>query len=203
MFRLVESIRVREGQIHNLGYHQARATRSLRELYGYAGAFRLDELISRENIPPHGLFKCRICYSLEENVPVFSVEFVPYHVPVIRSLKVVTADDHFTYRHKYLNRRGIDDLYAQRASCDDVLIIKAGKVTDCSFSNVVFRRGAVWYTPDKPLLQGTMRQKLLDHERIVIADIGVEDLNSFETCKPINAMLGFDAPEIEVSRIVF
>lgn len=203
MFRLVESIRVHEGQVHNLGYHQARAVRALRELYGFKGAFRLEEIISPENIPPHGLFKCRICYSVEGDAPVFAVECVPYQLPGIRSLKVVTAGDDLAYRYKYLDRREIDHLYAQRGFCDDVLIIKAGKVTDCSFSNIVFRREGVWYTPDEPLLEGTMRQKLLDHGRIVVAEIGVEDLYSFETCKPINAMLGFEAPEIEVSRIVF
>ncbi len=202
MFLLVESIRLKDGQFHNLGYHQARMVRSLKELFGYAGKLSLEAVLDGENIPQAGVYKCRICYEVHANRLVHAVEFLPYPYPRLRSLKVVT-DDEIEYRHKFTNRNRFDFLWRQKGACDDVLIIRQGAVTDCSFANIAFRRGETWFTPADPLLHGTMRRKLLDHERVVEADIRVEDLGSFETWKPVNAMLGFDAPEIEVSDIVF
>jgi hypothetical protein len=47
-----------------------------------------------------------------------------------------------------------------------------------------------------------MRQFLLDAAEIKEQPVTVQDIPSFKSFRLINCMLGFDGPEIEVSRIV-
>lgn len=90
----------------------------------------------------------------------------------------------------------------QKQSCDDILIVKNGFVTDSSISNIIFFDGYKWVTPDTPLLKGTMRQFLLEAAEIKEETITVQNLTTFTSFRLINAMLGFDGPEIDVSKIV-
>ena len=89
---------------------------------------------------------------------------------------------------KYADRCLINTLFAQRGSCDEIIIIKNGKVTDCSIGNLIFRQGEKWYTPDTPLLLGTQREKLLQEGKIQERTIFQEDIVNFDEIKIINAM---------------
>ena len=127
---------------------------------------------------------------------------MPYEPRAVRRVKVV-EDDQITYSFKYVNRDAINRLFDQRGACDDVLVVKQGKVTDCSYSNIVFRKGSEWVTPSAPLLEGIMRQQLIDQNKIKVREIEKSEIRSFLSFKLINAMLRFDGPEIDVSNIVF
>jgi 4-amino-4-deoxychorismate lyase len=129
------------------------------------------------------------------------VEFVPYQPKQISSLKLV-ENDNISYDLKYKDRSDIDKLFERKDGCDDILIIKKGKVTDASFANIVFRKGKDWYTPWSALLRGTMRQSLIENEKITEEEIQMSDIKSFTTFRLINAMLEFEGPEIDVSNIV-
>ena len=89
---------------------------------------------------------------------------------------------------KYSDRSLINKLFDQRGSCDEIIIIKNGKVTDCSIGNLIFRQGKKWYTPDSPLLLGTQREKLLQEGKIQERTIFQEDIVNFDEIKIINAM---------------
>ena len=89
---------------------------------------------------------------------------------------------------KYSDRSLINTLFAQRGTCDEIIIIKNGKVTDCSIGNLIFRQGKKWYTPDSPLLLGTQREKLLQEGKIQERTIFQEDIVNFDEIKIINAM---------------
>ncbi|HHF3814093.1 TPA: aminotransferase class IV [Haemophilus influenzae] len=91
---------------------------------------------------------------------------------------------------KYSDRSLINTLFAQRGACDEIMIIKNGKVTDCSIGNLIFRQGKKWYTPDTPLLLGTQREKLLQEGKIQERTIFLEDIVNFDEIKIINAMNG-------------
>ena len=79
-------------------------------------------------------------------------------------------------------------MFDQRGSYDEIIIIKNGKVTDCSIGNLIFRQGKKWYTPDSPLLLGTQREKLLREGKIQETTIFQEDIINFDEIKIINAM---------------
>lgn len=198
MSRLIESIKLLDGRLYNLAYHADRMRRSLGALYHSFKPVDLDTIIRNHDVPARGFYKCRIVYddsSLE-------VTFTPYVVRPVRRIKVV-VDDAISYPLKFEDRDRINQLFALRGDCDDVLIVRAGKVTDCSYSNVVFRKGANWYTPESPLLEGTMRSKLLQENKIRLREIVATDIRSFSSLKIVNALLEFDGPEIDVSDIVF
>jgi 4-amino-4-deoxychorismate lyase len=198
MSRLIESIRLIDGQFCNLHYHQQRMEYSLHTLFDENKTPSLEKFLSEKQYPETGLYKCRIVYDHLKKDVVFS----PYQAKKINRVKLV-EDDTISYEFKFEDRGRINRLFALRGDCDDVLIVRRGIVTDCSFSNIVFRDSNVWYTPFAPLLKGTMRQKLIDQNKIIPREIRVADLRSFQTFKIINAMLEFDSPEIEVSEIVF
>lgn len=159
------------------------------------------DLAERITIPSdlnEGLYKCRVLYAAE----IESVEFIPYKLPVIRSLKLIT-DDEIEYAHKYEDRSRISRLFESRGSCDDILIIKNGLVTDTSFCNTVFYDGKKYYTPAMPLLNGTKRQQLLQQKKIEEKIIRKEDLNLFQKIYLINAMVEMeDQVGIEVANVV-
>jgi 4-amino-4-deoxychorismate lyase len=197
MSLLIESIKLLDGQFHNLDYHERRMRHALQVLRG-TNNVSLEKLLAGHLHPVKGLFKCRVVYDEVSS----QIEFVPYKPKHIVKLKIVEGNG-ISYEFKFADRSGINRLFNLRGPCDDILIVRNEEVTDCSFSNVVFRTGSEWVTPAAPLLKGTMRQKLLDKHLISERVILRRDIPSFETYKIINAMLEFDSPEIEVSNIVF
>jgi 4-amino-4-deoxychorismate lyase len=198
MSRFIESIRLEDGRFENLFYHENRMRRTLRSIYQNHDVFDLDGFLKVKPFPQQGVFKCRIVYDQNSR----EVSFSPYSPGSIRRLKLV-HDDNISYAFKSEDRRAIDRLFDLRGDCDDVLIIRQGEVTDCSFANIAFRKGQEWFTPGSALLEGTMRQRLIDENRISIREIHQDDIRSFETFRLVNAMLQFNGPEIEVSQIVF
>lgn len=196
MSLLLESIRLCDGNFENLFYHERRMNRGLKFLCGVQEHFDLEEFLSKIERPTTGLFKCRLVYDESSR----DLEFIPYRSKRIDTLRVV-EHDRISYEFKYADRKLIDRLYGLKKDCDDILIVKRGLVTDSSFSNIVFRRGQRWFTPWSALLKGTMRSSLLERNLIQEEDIRVEDIKTFDSFKLINAMLRFDGPELDVSKI--
>jgi 4-amino-4-deoxychorismate lyase len=171
---------------------------ALNILYGNDNPVDLEKFLLEQEYPRTGLLKCRIVYDDISR----ETTFTPYEAKRIKTVRIV-EDDGISYEFKYADRAPINRLFERRGDCDDILMIRQGYVTDCSFSNIIFRKDQDWYTPITPLLKGTMRQSLIDKNKIKPREILKSDIRSFNTFKIINAMLEFDSPEIEVSDIVF
>jgi 4-amino-4-deoxychorismate lyase len=195
MCRLLESIYLCEGKFRNLHVHQERIRRSAQALFKQPVHWTLESVLEQANIPTHGLFKTRLVYDHE----CVKVEFIPYQAKPITSLKLVEAD--FTYAHKFENRESLNEVFNKRETCDDVIIVQNRFVTDATYANLIFKKDNRWFTPQTFLLQGTMRTQLLSDGKVLETKIQVDDLNQYESCKLINALLGFDAPEIPISAI--
>jgi 4-amino-4-deoxychorismate lyase len=197
MSLFIESIKLTDGNFCNLFYHEQRMIRSLETLCGVDDDFNLEEFLKAMEYPRQGLYKCRIIYDDVSK----QVEFLPYEPKPVRSLKIV-ENDRISYDYKFADRKQIEKLFEKRDGCDDILIVKKGKITDASYANIVFRKDDEWITPWSALLKGTMRQKLIDNNQVSQEEITIDDLSSFKSFRLINAMLEFDAPEIDVSAIV-
>lgn len=198
MSRLIESIKLLDGKFYNLDYHEERMERSLYALFKVSRSPDIQQLINGQDVPATGLYKCRIIYDSTS----WQVAFEPYQPRTIRRVKIV-EDNGISYLFKFSDRRQLNRLFELRGDSDDVMIIKDEKVTDCSFSNVVFKDADGWHTPDSPLLKGTMREKLIREGKVKVREIRRDDIRSFDSFRMINAMLEFDAPDIDVSQIVF
>lgn len=185
MFPLFETLCIENGKIQNIDLHQARYERSLREYYGKSAVkiFNLFSLIQLPYPLQNQLVRCRIDYNAEST----QIQYFEYYRKIYRTFQPVICDE-IDYGLKYADRTLLNSLFAQRKNCDEIIIIKNGKVTDCSIGNLIFRQGKKWYTPDTPLLLGTQREKLLQERKIQESTIFREDIVNFDEIKIINAM---------------
>lgn len=175
-----ESIRVADGKVFHLDYHQRRVER--------ISAVQLQEAVDRVSLPQKGLYKLRISYT---PTAILRTDIQAYTPKDIDSLKGV-YDDHIDYSLKSEDRSALNRLHRLRESCDDVLIIKNGRITDTSYCNILFSDGAKWITSDTPLLEGTCRARLIEEEKVGVEEIRVTDLHAFKYYMLVNAMLDFD-----------
>ncbi|MEE4115527.1 MAG: aminotransferase class IV [Marinilabiliaceae bacterium] len=200
MSLLVESLKVKDGRLYNLDYHTARFNRTRKELFDIGLKIDLAKKIIIPAYARKGLFKCRIEY--DDNIRL--IDFIPYKPKRVESLKMVEAGD-FEYPYKFIDRAGIDNLYSQRGSCDDILIIKDGFICDTSYSNVIVSNdNGRWFTPSTYLLPGTKRSYLLDKGLITETEITPASLRKYTWLRLINSMTDInDTPGIEIKTICF
>ena len=198
MFRLLETIKIKDRRIWNVRYHNERMNRSREELLGLTNKIDLEYIIEIPKKISNDIYKCRIIYHSE----IESIEFQRYTPKAITSLKLVECND-IHYSHKFADRTAFEKLLNKKVDCDDILIIKDGFITDTSFSNVVLFDGKDWITPSTPLFKGTKRAQLLDEGKIREGRITVAGLQKFHYLKLINAMLELeDSAVIDIGRIL-
>ena len=195
MSLLFETIRIVNGIPENLDLHDERMNHSRHMLHRMQDRLRLSDHIHVPGEFSKGVVRCRVIYG----PAVVSTEYLPYFPLPVKTLRLVVADS-IEYSHKYLDRNMLTGLI-DKDKADDILIVKNGRVTDSSYANIVFTDGKRWVTPDTPLLQGTMRKKLLSEGIIAQENISFERIREFTRFKLINAMLGFSFPEMPVSNI--
>ena len=179
---LLETIKIEDGEVSNLSYHQARCDESRKALFNSTDTLDLSSLIQA---PPKGLYRCRILYDEK----IHSIEYIPYSSKEIHTLKIISSD--LEYDHKYANRDALNKLLQTHTDADDILIEKEGYLTDTTIANIAFYDGKQWFTPEKPLLKGTMRAKLLDEGFLHTRNIKKEDLSNYTHVALMNAMIGF------------
>jgi len=183
----LETIKALDGEVFHLSFHQARYENVLRE-------FEIDEAQNLEkflNPPKIGIYRCRLIYDLSKTPHTINVTYYEYKKREVNSLKLI-YDNEIDYSIKSSNRERLDELYAQRGECDDVLIVKNSLITDTTIANIAFWDSKRWVTPASPLLRGTTRERLLREGRIFEEEISVEDLKKFSKVALMNAMVDFD-----------
>jgi 4-amino-4-deoxychorismate lyase len=179
---LLETVRIENGEIFNLPYHQARFDKSRHAFYGNTTTV---DLASHLKAPPDGLYRCRILYAES----IRHIEYLPYVPKTIRSLKIVPSD--IDYRYKYADRSALDALLQAHPQADEVIIEKNGLLCDTTIANIAFFNGKQWVTPKEPLLEGTMRAFFLDKGLLRTEKITRESLTAYTHVALMNAMIGF------------
>ncbi|PJG83885.1 aminotransferase class IV family protein [Caviibacterium pharyngocola] len=188
-YPLFETLCIERGVLHNAPFHQARYAQSLRRFYGKSAVIihDLSEIIKNHTALFQSIetpiIRCRIDYNRSN----YQINCFPYERKNYLKFQPVICND-IDYGLKYANRDMLNRLLAQKDDCDEIMIIKQGKVTDCSIGNLVFRQGSQWFTPDSPLLAGTQRAKLLAEKRIKERSIYAENLAEFDEIRLINAL---------------
>jgi 4-amino-4-deoxychorismate lyase len=197
MSLLIETIKCKNGELVNLRFHQARLNLSRKALFRSKQEISLLKAVQVPEQIQHGLYRCRVLYG----EVIEKIEFIPHTIRPVRSLKLV-MDNHIDYRYKLTDRKHIEQLFEQRANCDDVLIVKNGFITDSSIANTVFWDGSRWWTSDTPLLPGTQRARLIVEKKIFVCNITPSDLHKYQKAGLINAMQDLEEmPEIPVGNI--
>jgi 4-amino-4-deoxychorismate lyase len=197
MSLLFETIRIQDGVIYNLLHHNQRMYQSRKLLLGLTDFIDLINYIKIPVTFSKGKFKCKVVYQTE----IEHISFEPYLPRTINSLRLVD-DNSICYKHKFSDRKQLDELSIKRGNYDEILIVKNGLITDTSFSNIVFYDGFHWVTPVNPLLHGTMRSYLLSNGKISEKEIPGNELRHYQKARLINAMLPLDSGlDIELERI--
>ncbi len=189
MSLLFETICVRDGVLQNLDYHNERFNRSRKELFGANRHIDLRSFVCIAPASRNGIYKCKLVF--DKKIQDIIIE--PYTPKLIERLYCVEANN-IDYSYKYLDRSILDNLKKDliNPAQEDIMIVRNGEITDSSYANLVFWNGSKWLTPEKPLLAGTKRAKLLSENRIFAQKIQLNDLQKFSKLMLINAMLDFD-----------
>ncbi len=182
MSLLFETIKVFDKKAYNLKYHQIRMQKSIKRIFNKKRSFNLQKLITP---PSRDFYRCKIIYSDK----IEDISFYEYYPRKIESFKLIKSD--IEYNYKFLNREEIDELFLQRGSCDEIIIVRNGKITDTSIANIAFFDSRRWITPKSPLLKGTTRARLLEKKKILARDIYIEEIKFMEKIAVMNALIGF------------
>ena len=193
MFQFIESICCVNKELRNLDYHQARFDRTRSDNFNDIQPILLKEIIQFPTELSDEKYKVRIVYDRE----IQSIEFQSYQIKPINSIKLFEIDPKINYTYKYADRWFFDE-YIKEAQTDDLVLVKSNYITDCTYSNIVFFDGENWFTPRSVLLKGTMRESLLNEEKIKEKNIKISDLANFQSFKRINAMMNLEESQ-EVS----
>lgn len=197
MYQFFESIKVKDGVIYNLSNHQDRVNRTLKNFGISENKIALTEIVKTVPIPKKSLYKLRISYGLEGR---FQHEMIPYQYKKISKFSLVDIKGQ-QYDFKFENRAWINDALLQSGK-DEIMMHDAGFIKDSSYANLVFFDGSKWYTPAKPLLEGTQRAKLLKDGIIQAKAIHINELDSFHSFRLINAMMLWEnSTEYSISLI--
>lgn len=196
MCQFIETIRIENGKALNLGFHNYRFNKTRRDIFECNLPINLADYIQPADYTERT--KCRIEYQDE----VEKVEYQPYTIRPVNSLKMVTSDG-LDYTYKSSNRQKLDELFKQKGDADDILIIKDGFLTDTSIANIALWNGSEWETPEKPLLEGTKRASLLGKGLIVPAAIRPNDLSRYSRIRLFNAMIEFGEVEFAVEEVKY
>lgn len=174
-----ETIKCEDYEVFNLEFHNKRVANTI------AMNLNLQEYIYPAS---NECLRCKVVY---DESGILEVNYFPYKKREINRFKLVFCDD-INYSKKYLNRENLDKLFIQKDSCDEIMIIKNGLLTDTSIANIAIYYQGHWITPKIPLLEGTTRARLLEEKFLIEKDISVEMLQNSEKIALMNAMIDFD-----------
>lgn len=192
----LETIKIKNGEIYNLPLHLRRMQQTARHFFGTVPGLRAEDIIIPTEVSEQ-LAKCRIIY----DSAIREISVLPYTFRTIQSLRIVEDND-IEYLYKSTDRDRLNRLYARKGDCDDILITKNGRITDTSFTNLVFENSRGLFTPVSYLLNGTKRQLLLEQKIIRETEITFSDLPKYDRVYLINAMIELeDCISIPVSNL--
>lgn len=182
MSRFIESIKAQDRQIYLLDLHQERIDRTFFEKTGKR-SFSLENILSNIEIPDFGKYKMRVVYDLRSSI---KVELIPYQPAIAENFELM-ENSGIDYHLKYENRTIFSEM-KQASKAQEIIILKGNKITDSSYSNIIFFDGSQWFTPKTYLLNGVQRQRLIAQNKITEVDISLSHILDFSHFKLINAM---------------
>ncbi len=193
---LIETILIKNGRVRNIHYHNKRFNNTRRSLFDAISNIQLRRAID-PSLATSAYTKCRVSYRKD----IENIEYEDYSIHPITSLKLVDIGN-ISYPYKFNDRSEIDALYHKKGAADGILMMQDGFLKDTSYTNISLHKNNVWYTPQSPLLLGTMRQFLIDKGKIQEVDIHYKDITTYDRITLFNAMIPFGKIIFSTDRIV-
>ncbi len=192
----VETICLIDGEPRLLRYHNRRLNHTRKMIFGSTDFIDLADYIPKET--QKGKQKLRVLY----DETILSVKVSDYQINELQEISAVTIDPTFSYTYKSSDRNYFAQLLEEQ-NAQDLVLIQNNLITDTTFCNLIFSDGTRWLTPAQPLLEGCMRQNLIENHGVLPAIIRTEDLDKLISFKRINAMRSFEeAEETPISALL-
>lgn len=177
-----ETIKINNGKIFNIKYHNLRLNFTIKEIFSKKSDIDLSDFIKAPDLKSH---RCKVIYSDKIEKIILS----SYKPKVFNSFKIIKSD--IEYPFKSMDRSKLDAIFKKKENCDDIIIENDGLLRDTSIANIAIYDGLSWYTPSNPLLKGTMRSKLLENKIITEKEIKVKYIKNIVRFAIMNALVGF------------
>ena len=174
-----ETIKVENGKLLNLKYHQKRIDKT-RSFFGFKDKLELQE--NSFDLPQKGKFRLRVDYAKE----IKSFTCREFTCREFKEFRIVESD--IEYAHKYANR---DEIDALKTDAKEIVIVKNGLLADTTIANIAIKVDGIWFTPKTPLLHGTTRARLIESGFLKCEDLTIKDLEKAENFAIMNALIGF------------
>ena len=187
MLQFIETICFENGDFNNLPLHEERMSRTRNHFFGILEPFFLKPFLEIPTQMINHKVKCRLTYGKK----IEKIEYELYNIRFIKSLKCV-INETIDYCYKYADRKALGALLQMRQQCDEILIVRNGLITDTTFSNIVFQKEGIWFTPTTPLLPGTRRADYLNRKLIRCTTIRPDELHLYQEARLINAMISLE-----------
>lgn len=186
MSRFIESIKVEDQKIFLTQLHQKRMNDTFSN-FGKECQIDIQTLFLNLEHDEDGLYKFRIEYDLENK---FKTQIVPYAISEHDDFELV-IDNEIDYSFKSADRTQFQKL-KNDSGAEEIIIVKENQITDTSYSNLLFLKDKIWFTPKTYLLNGVMRQSLLVSKKIKEKEITLDNIKEFSHFQLINALNDFD-----------
>jgi 4-amino-4-deoxychorismate lyase len=187
MLQFIETICFENGDFNNLPLHEERMNRTRNHFFGILEPLFLKPFLEIPIQMAIHKVKCRVTYAEK----IENIEYELYNKRFIKSLKCV-INETLEYSYKFANRNALTALHQMRQQCDEILIVRNGLITDTTFSNIVFQKEGIWYTPTTPLLPGIRRADYLNKRLIQTTTIRPDELHLYQEARLINAMISLE-----------
>ena len=181
-----ETIKVENGKLLNLKYHQQRVDYT-RKFLGFNDKLELKE--HNFNLAQKGEFRLRVDYAKE----IKSFTCKEFTCREFKEFMIIESD--IEYDYKYANRNELDALKVDEK---EIIIVKNGLLTDTTIANIALCINGVWLTPKTPLLQGTTRARLIESGFLKCKDLTIEDLKKAENFAIMNALIDFKVIKADI-----
>lgn len=186
MFPFFETIQIYKGKPLNINLHQHRIDNTFAQFFTDK-SFELQTIFNNCNFTNNEKLKCRIFYNETQQ----HIDLQIYKPKKVIEFKLIEMAE-FEYSYKFTQRKILEKFTNEH---QEILITQQGKITDTSYSNLIFLKENQWFTPNTFLLNGTQRQNLLQQNKISETEISTDNLAEFSHFKMINAMLDFESSE--------
>ncbi len=198
MYQLLETIKVHNYSPQKIFLHQMRMDFSYQKLFKKQNPFDLLNIFKKIVINDNKIYKWRVEYNEFD----FKTNSEIYKIKNINTLKIIEVESEFDYSLKFTNREKIIKYYDLKSNCDDIIFVKNGFLTDSSYTNLVFKKNQKLYSPNTPLLKGTMRHYLIENNIIKETAVKIDDIKNYEGVYLINSMMNLDeCPFVKIENI--
>ncbi len=151
------------------------------------------------------LYRLSYSYDRETLCELRCLAYVPRR---LERLVLWELPEGFDYSYKYADRSFFEAVQAELPPEELPLFVRSdGSLSDTSYTNIVLWTEAGYKTPERPLLEGTERRRLLEVGQISAAPLTLMDLSACRGVYLINAMMPLESapllplPELVIRRV--